>query len=248
MAADYPTMTTAEIRSAYLNFFESKGCKLYPSSSLVPDDPSLLLANAGMNQFKEFYQGKKTMKEIGACSCQKCVRTNDIDIIGSDGRHASFFEMLGNFAFGGVTKEQACAWAYELITEVFKLPKDRLYFTVFTEDDETESVWRALGVPADHITRLGEDDNFWAAGPTGPCGPCSENLLRPGRGGRLWLRHLRARVRLRPLPGVLEPRVHAVRSPGGRLHARAAPSQPRYRHGPGAHGRHHAAQELLLRR
>ena len=135
MAADYPTMKTAEIRSAYLNFFESKGCKLYPSSSLVPDDPSLLLANAGMNQFKQFYQGKKVMKEIGACSCQKCVRTNDIDIIGADGRHASFFEMLGNFAFGGVTKEQACTWAYELITEVFKLPKDRLYFTVFTEDD-----------------------------------------------------------------------------------------------------------------
>ena len=174
MAADYPTMTTAEIRSAYLNFFESKGCKLYPSSSLVPDDPSLLLANAGMNQFKEFYQGKKVMKEIGACSCQKCVRTNDIDIIGADGRHASFFEMLGNFAFGGVTKGQACAWAYELITEVFKLPKDRLYFTVFTEDDETEAVWRSLGVEPDHITRLGEDDNFWAAGPTGPCGPCSE--------------------------------------------------------------------------
>ena len=174
MSADYPTMTTAEIRSAYLNFFKEKGCKLYPSSSLVPDDPSLLLANAGMNQFKEYYQGKKTMKEIGACSCQKCVRTNDIDIIGADGRHASFFEMLGNFAFGGVTKEQACAWAYELITEVFKLPKKRLHFTVFTDDDETHDVWRALGVAEDHITRLGEDDNFWAAGPTGPCGPCSE--------------------------------------------------------------------------
>ena len=174
MSADYPTMTTAEIRSAYLNFFKEKGCKLYPSSSLVPDDPSLLLANAGMNQFKEYYQGKKTMKEIGACSCQKCVRTNDIDIIGADGRHASFFEMLGNFAFGGVTKEQACAWAYELITEVFKLPKDRLHFTVFTDDDETYDVWRALGVAEDHITRLGEDDYFWAAGPTGPCGPCSE--------------------------------------------------------------------------
>ena len=174
MSADYPTMTTAEIRSAYLNFFKEKGCKLYPSSSLVPDDPSLLLANAGMNQFKEYYQGKKTMKEIGACSCQKCVRTNDIDIIGADGRHASFFEMLGNFAFGGVTKEQACAGAYELITEVFKLPKDRLHFTVFTDDDETYDGWRALGVAEDHITRLGEDDNFWAAGPTGPCGPCSE--------------------------------------------------------------------------
>lgn len=174
MTADYPSMTTAEIRSAYLSFFEERGNKLYPSSSLVPDDPSLLLANAGMNQFKEYYQGKKTMKEIGACSCQKCVRTNDIDIIGADGRHASFFEMLGNFAFGGVTKQQACAWAYELITEVFKLPKERLHFTVFTDDDETYDVWRELGVPADHITRLGEDDNFWAAGPTGPCGPCSE--------------------------------------------------------------------------
>ena len=174
MTADYPTMTTAEIRSAYLSFFEERGNKLYPSSSLVPDDPSLLLANAGMNQFKEYYQGKKTMKEIGACSCQKCVRTNDIDIIGADGRHASFFEMLGNFAFGGVTKQQACAWAYELITEVFKLPKERLHFTVFTDDDEAYDVWRELGVPADHITRLGEDDNFWAAGPTGPCGPCSE--------------------------------------------------------------------------
>ena len=174
MSADYPTMTTAEIRSAYLNFFKEKGCKLYPSSSLVPDDPSLLLANAGMNQFKEYYQGKKTMKEIGACSCQTCLRTTDIDIIGADGRHASFFEMLGNFAFGGVTKEQACAWAYELITEVFKLPKERLHFTVFTDDDETHDVWRALGVAEDHITRLGEDDNFWAAGPTGPCGPCSE--------------------------------------------------------------------------
>ncbi len=172
--ADFPTMTTAEIRSTFLDFFEERGLKLYPSSSLVPDDPSLLLANAGMNQFKEFYQGKKTMKEIGACSCQKCVRTNDIDCIGEDGRHLSFFEMLGDFSFGGVSKQQACAWAFELITEKFKLPVDRLYFTVFTDDDETYDVWRSLGVAEDHISRLGEDDNFWAAGPTGPCGPCSE--------------------------------------------------------------------------
>ena len=172
--ADFPTMTTAEIRSTFLNFFEGRGLKLYPSSSLVPEDPSLLLANAGMNQFKEYYQGKKTMKEIGACSCQKCVRTNDIDCIGEDGRHLSFFEMLGDFSFGGVSKQQACAWAFELITKEFKLPLDRLYFTVFTEDDETHDVWRSLGVAEDHISRLGEDDNFWAAGPTGPCGPCSE--------------------------------------------------------------------------
>ena len=178
--ADFPTMTTAEIRSTFLNFFEERGLKLYPSSSLVPEDPSLLLANAGMNQFKEYYQGKKTMKEIGACSCQKCVRTNDIDCIGEDGRHLSFFEMLGDFSFGGVSKQQACAWAFELITEKFKLPLDRLYFTVFTDDDETHDVWRSLGVPEDHISRLGEDDNFWAAGPTGPCGPCSEIYFDQG--------------------------------------------------------------------
>ena len=180
MSADFPSMTTAEIRSKFLNFFEERGLKLYPSSSLVPDDPSLLLANAGMNQFKEYYQGKKTMKEIGACSCQKCVRTNDIDCIGEDGRHLSFFEMLGDFSFGGVSKEQACAWAFELITKEFKLPLDRLYFTVFTDDDETHDIWRSLGVAEDHISRLGEDDNFWAAGPTGPCGPCSEIYFDQG--------------------------------------------------------------------
>lgn len=180
MASDFPTMTTAQIRNTYLKFFEDRGCKLYASSPLVPDDPSLLLANAGMNQFKEYYQGKKTMKEIGACSCQKCVRTNDIDVIGADGRHLSFFEMLGNFSFGGVSKEQACSWAFELITKEFKLPVDRLHFTVFTEDDETAQIWQSLGVAEDHITRLGEDDNFWAAGPTGPCGPCSEIYFDQG--------------------------------------------------------------------
>ena len=180
MSADFPTMTTAQIRSKFLSFFEERGLKLYPSSSLVPDDPSLLLANAGMNQFKEYYQGKKTMKEIGACSCQKCVRTNDIDVIGEDGRHLSFFEMLGDFSFGGVSKEQACAWAFELITKEFNLPVDRLYFTVFTEDDETSQIWENLGVAPDHISRLGEDDNFWAAGPTGPCGPCSEIYFDQG--------------------------------------------------------------------
>ncbi len=174
MTVEVPTMTTAEIRSAFLKFFEDRGCKLFPSSPLIPDDPSLLLANAGMNQFKQYYQGKKTMHEIGATSCQKCVRTNDIDIIGCDGRHASFFEMLGNFSFGGVSKQQACAWALELSTEVFKLPIDRLHFTVFTDDDETFEIWRSLGIEESHISRLGEDDNFWAAGPTGPCGPCSE--------------------------------------------------------------------------
>ena len=179
--ADYKTMTTAEIRDDFLGFFESKGCKRYPSSSLVPSDPSLLLANAGMNQFKEYYQGIKTMKEIGATSCQKCLRTNDIDNIG-DSRHLSFFEMLGNFSFGGYTKRDACTWAMEFISspEHLGLPLDRLYFTVFTDDDEAIEIWKSLGVAEDHITRLGEDDNFWAAGPTGPCGPCSEIYFDQG--------------------------------------------------------------------
>ena len=178
---DYKTMTTAEIREDFLKFFEGKGCKLYPSSSLVPDDPSLLLTNAGMNQFKEYYQGSKTMREIGATSCQKCLRTNDIDNIG-DSRHLSFFEMLGNFSFGGYSKADAIAWAFEFMTspEHLGLPVDRLYMTVYEDDDEAIELWHAQGVDYDHISRLGAEDNFWAAGPTGPCGPCSEIYFDQG--------------------------------------------------------------------
>lgn len=178
---DYKTMTTAEIREDFLRFFESKGCKLYPSSSLVPDDPSLLLANAGMNQFKEYYQGTRTMGAIGATSCQKCLRTNDIDNIG-DARHLSFFEMLGNFSFGGYSKADAIEWAYDFIVspEHLGLPADRLYMTVFEDDDEAIRLWHDQGVPYDHISRLGAEDNFWAAGPTGPCGPCSEVYFDQG--------------------------------------------------------------------
>ncbi len=105
-----------------------------------------------------------------------CVRTNDIDIIGTTGRHLSFFEMLGNFSFGKYFKHEMCAWAYEFSTEVLELPKDRLYFTVFEDDDETIEIWKKLGVSEDHISRLGEDDNFWRAGPTGPCGPCPKSI------------------------------------------------------------------------
>ena len=181
MGNDIKYMTTAEIREDFLAFFQSKGCKRYPSSSLIPDDPSLLLSNAGMNQFKEYYQGLKTMSEIGACSCQKCLRTNDIDNIG-DSRHLSFFEMLGNFAFGGYTKEDAIRWAVEFCTapEHLGLPMDKLFFTVFTDDDESIELWQKYGADASHITRLGEEDNFWAAGPTGPCGPCSEIYFDQG--------------------------------------------------------------------
>ncbi len=175
-------MTTAEIREKYLSFFEEKGCKRMPSSSLIPDDPSLLLTSAGMVQFKPYFLQQKHLEApyVGTTTVQKCVRTNDIDIIGTTGRHLSFFEMLGNFSFGEYFKEEMCAWAYEFSTEVLGLPAERLYFTVFEDDDETIEIWKALGVPENHISKLGEDDNFWRAGPTGPCGPCSEIYFDQG--------------------------------------------------------------------
>lgn len=175
-------MTTAEIREKYLSFFEEKGCKRMPSSSLIPDDPSLLLTSAGMVQFKPYFLHVKEFDPayIGSTTVQKCVRTNDIDIIGTTGRHLSFFEMLGNFSFGKYFKDEMCAWAYEFATEVLELPKEKLYFTVFENDDETIEIWKNLGVSEDHISRLGEDDNFWRAGPTGPCGPCSEIYFDQG--------------------------------------------------------------------
>lgn len=169
-------MTTAEIREKYLSYFESKGCKRMPSSSLIPDDPSLLLTSAGMVQFKPYFLQQKHLDDryIGATTVQKCVRTNDIDIIGTDGRHLSFFEMLGNFSFGKYFKREMCAWALDFSVNELELPFEKLYVTVFVDDDETIEIWKNLGVDESHITRLGEDDNFWRAGPTGPCGPCSE--------------------------------------------------------------------------
>ncbi|MDR0350582.1 MAG: alanine--tRNA ligase, partial [Coriobacteriales bacterium] len=169
-------MRSSELRESYLAFFEGKGCKRMPSSSLIPDDPSLLLTSAGMVQFKPYFLQQRQLEApyVGTTTVQKCVRTTDIDIIGTTGRHLSFFEMLGNFSFGAYFKREMCAWAYEFSTEVLGFEPERLYFTVYLDDDETVDIWRSLGVPESHITRLGADDNFWMAGPTGPCGPCSE--------------------------------------------------------------------------
>jgi alanyl-tRNA synthetase len=169
-------LKSAELREKYLAFFESKGCKRWPSSSLIPDDPSMLLTSAGMVQFKPWFLQQKQLEEpwIGTTTVQKCVRTTDIDIIGTTGRHLSFFEMLGNFSFGAYFKKEMCAWAYEFSTEVLGFDPERLYFTVFVDDDETIEIWKDLGVPESHISKLGADDNFWLAGDTGPCGPCSE--------------------------------------------------------------------------
>ncbi|MBS3957743.1 MAG: alanine--tRNA ligase [Clostridiales bacterium] len=168
-------MKAADIRESFLSYFESKGSRRWPSSSLVPDDPSLLLTSAGMVQFKPVFLGVKDLGFTRAATCQKCVRTTDIDIIGTTGRHHSFFEMLGNFSFGDYFKSEACAWAYEYSVDVLGLDPDRLWYSIYEYDDEAEEIWRGeVGVPAERIVRMGAKDNFWSAGPTGPCGPCSE--------------------------------------------------------------------------
>jgi alanyl-tRNA synthetase len=171
-------MTSSEIRSRFLKFFEERDHRVLRSSSLVPaNDPTLLFSNAGMNQFKDVFLGRERRDYARACSSQKCVRAggkhNDLEQVGRTTRHHTFFEMLGNFSFGDYFKKEAIPWAWELVTRDFGIPPGRLYATVFREDDEAEELWAKI-VPRDRIFRFDEKDNFWAMGDTGPCGPCSE--------------------------------------------------------------------------
>ena len=164
-----------EIRQTFLNFYAQREHKILPSASLVPEDPTVLLTIAGMLPFKPIFLGQRSPEFKRATSSQKCIRTNDIENVGRTARHHTFFEMLGNFSFGDYFKQQAIAWGWELSTKVFGLPPERLVVSVFREDDEAFAIWRdQIGVPEARLKRLGEDDNFWASGPTGPCGPCSE--------------------------------------------------------------------------
>ena len=185
-------MTAAEIRTAFLKFFESKGHPIVASSPVIPqDDPTLLFTNAGMNQFKDNFLGlDKSLKR--ATTAQKCIRAggkhNDLDNVGYTARHHTFFEMLGNFSFGDYFKREAISWAWELLTTVYKLPPERLWVTVYIEDDEAYDIWnKEIGVPAERIVRIGDNkgarymsDNFWMMGDTGPCGPCSEIFFDRG--------------------------------------------------------------------
>jgi alanyl-tRNA synthetase len=173
-------MRANEIRISFLEFFAKRGHHLVPSSSLIPkDDPTLLFTNAGMNQFKNIFLGLEKRSYTRAATVQKCLRVsgkhNDLEQVGRTPKHHTFFEMLGNFSFGDYFKEQAISYAWELITEVFKLPPDRLYITIYQEDEEAFNIWnKKIGIHSSRIFRFGKKDNFWAMGDTGPCGPCSE--------------------------------------------------------------------------
>jgi len=164
-----------ELRERYLKFFEGKGHLRLPSFSLVPNnDPSLLLINSGMAPLKPYFTGKEEPPRRRVTTCQKCIRTPDIENVGKTARHGTFFEMLGNFSFGDYFKKEAIPWAWEFVTEDLKMPVDRLWVSIYEEDDEAFEIWnKDVGIPAERIVRMGKKDNFWEHG-TGPCGPCSE--------------------------------------------------------------------------
>ena len=170
-----PSLTGNQIRDKFLKFYAKKQHHILPSASLVPEDPTVLLTIAGMLPFKPIFLGQKQPDFPRATTSQKCIRTNDIENVGRTARHHTFFEMLGNFSFGDYFKEQAIKWAWELSTNVYKLPPDNIVVSVFEEDDEAFQIWeKVIGISPKKIKRMGEKDNFWKAGPTGPCGPCSE--------------------------------------------------------------------------
>jgi len=179
-------MTSKEIRKQFFDFFENKKHKIVESSPVVPfDDPTLLFANAGMNQFKDIFLGTGTREYSRAANTQKCIRVsgkhNDLEEVGHDTYHHTFFEMLGNWSFGDYYKAEAIEWAWELLTEVWNLPKERLWATVYNDDDEAFDLWKAkTDINPDHILRFGEKDNFWEMGEVGPCGPCSEIHINIG--------------------------------------------------------------------
>ncbi|MBP8718669.1 MAG: alanine--tRNA ligase, partial [Candidatus Atribacteria bacterium] len=174
-------MSSNQIREAFLQFFQSKGHKIIPSASLIPEDPTILFTIAGMVPFKPIFLGQTKSNLKRATTSQKCLRTNDIENVGKTARHHTFFEMLGNFSFGDYFKKEAIQWSWEFFTRVIGFPPDKLHVSIYKDDEEAFSLWHSLiGLPEDRIVRLGEEDNFWKVGPEGPCGPCSEIYIDLG--------------------------------------------------------------------
>ena len=179
-------MTGREIRARFFTFFAERGHVVVASSGIIPkNDPTLMFTNAGMNQFKDTFLGLEKRDYSRACSSQKCVRAggkhNDLENVGRTARHHTFFEMLGNFSFGDYFKKEAISYAWEFLTKDMGLDKNRLYVSVYTEDDEAADIWHLQeGVPRERIFRFGEKDNFWSMGDTGPCGPCTEIFYDQG--------------------------------------------------------------------
>ncbi len=213
---ELPAMKTDELREAYLSFFKSKGCEWRPSDVLVPKgDATVLFTPAGMNQFKREFLGLGDPKFKRATTCQKCLRTGDIENVGKTAYHHTFFEMLGNFSFGDYFKREAIAWAWEFCTSKkwLSLPSEKLTVTVYLDDDEAAGIWQnEIGLPASKIRRMGEDDNFWPAGapsngPDGVCGPCSEIFFHPpvGKSVEIWNLVFTQFNRQGPPPGNLHP-------------------------------------------
>ena len=251
-------MNSSDIRDKFLKFFESKGHTIVRSSSLVPgNDPTLLFTNSGMVQFKDVFLGQDKRAYKRATTSQRSVRAggkhNDLENVGYTARHHTFFEMLGNFSFGDYFKRDAIHYAWELLTGVYGLPKEKLWVTVYQEDDEAYGIWQnEIGVPPERIMRIGDNkgaryasDNFWQMADTGPCGPCSEIFYDHGAdvaGGPPGQR----RAGRRPLYRNLEPGVHAIQPRRCRRHAPAAAALRRHRHGPGAHRRGAAARAFQL--
>ena len=188
-----PTFTVADIRKTFLDFFASKGHTVVPSSSLVPgNDPTLMFTNSGMVQFKDVFLGEDKRPYVRAASVQACLRAggkhNDLENVGYTARHHTFFEMLGNWSFGDYFKRESLKWAFELLTQVYKLPAEKLWATVYIEDDEAYDIWtKEIGLPPERVVRIGDNkggrymsDNFWMMADTGPCGPCSEIFFDHG--------------------------------------------------------------------
>ena len=180
------TMKTADLRNAFLAFYESKGHSIVPSSSLVPNnDPTLLFTNAGMNQFKDPLLGKSDPGYTRATSAQRCVRAggkhNDLENVGYTARHHTFFEMLGNFSFGDYFKEDAIEYAWTFLTKELGIPRDKLLATVYADDEEAFGLWKKIaGLPDEKISRIATSDYFWSLGDTGHCWPCSEIFFDHG--------------------------------------------------------------------